>query len=60
MLLVLLFAPSAPAQDLAQPLPLDPAVKTGRLANGLTYFIRRNERPANRAMLRLAVQAGLD
>ena len=58
MLLVLLVAPSAPAQDLAQPLALDPAVTTGRLANGLTYFIRRNERPANRAMLRLAVQAG--
>ncbi|HEY6361187.1 MAG TPA: insulinase family protein [Vicinamibacterales bacterium] len=58
VLLVLLVTPSAPAQDLAQPLPLDPAVTTGRLTNGLTYFIRRNARPANRAMLRLAVQAG--
>ena len=58
MLLVLLWAPSAPAQDLNEALRLDPAVRTGRLANGLTYFIRRNVQPANRAMLRLAVEAG--
>ena len=58
MLLVLLWAPSAPAQDLNEPLKLDPAVRTGRLPNGLTYFIRRNVQPANRAMLRLAVEAG--
>ena len=58
MLLVLLSAPSAPAQDLNEPLRLDPAVRTGRLPNGLTYFIRRNVQPANRAMLRLAVGAG--
>ena len=25
------------------PVPLDPAVKTGKLENGLTYFIRHNE-----------------
>ncbi len=58
LLLVLLWAPTAPAQQLTEPLPLDPAVRTGRLANGLRYFIRRNERPADRAMLRLAVEAG--
>ena len=58
LLLVLLWAPSAPAQDLNEPLKLDPAVRTGRLPNGLTYFIRRNTLPANRAMLRLAVEAG--
>ncbi len=40
------------------PLPLDPAVRTGTLPNGLTYFIRRNQRPENRVLLRLAVQAG--
>jgi zinc protease len=57
-LLVLSWAPSAPAQELSQPLPLDPAVRTGRLSNGLTYFVRRNQRPENRVMLRLAVQAG--
>jgi len=42
----------------ATPLPLDPAIRTGKLPNGLTYFIRPNPRPEKRAMLRLAVQAG--
>lgn len=39
-------------------LPLDPAVRTGKLANGLTYFVRRNVRPEKRADLWLAVNAG--
>ena len=51
-------AASSPAQDLNAPLPLDPTITTGRLPNGLVYFIRRNPRPANRVLLRLAVQAG--
>ena len=43
---------------LAEPLSLDPDVRTGTLANGLTYFVRRNVEPQNRAELRLAVNAG--
>ncbi|MEM1041695.1 MAG: insulinase family protein [Bacteroidota bacterium] len=43
---------------LAEPLGLDPAVRTGTLANGLTYFVRRNAEPQNRAELRLVVNAG--
>ncbi len=43
---------------LRAPLPLDPAIRTGTLPNGLTYFIRQNPRPANRVLLRLAVRAG--
>jgi len=31
------------------PLELDPAVRTGKLANGMSYYIRHNEKPANRA-----------
>ncbi len=58
LLLVHTWASSVSAQDLSQPLTLDPAVRTGRLPNGLTYYIRPNQRPADRAMLRLAVQAG--
>ncbi|KQS33560.1 pitrilysin family protein [Dyadobacter sp. Leaf189] len=47
------------AQDLAsQKIPLDPDVKTGRLKNGITYYIRKNSEPKNRAELRLAVKAG--
>ncbi len=43
---------------LAEPLGLDPAVRTGTLANGLTYFVRRNAEPQARAELRLVVDAG--
>ena len=49
---------SAQKADLAAILPLDAAIRTGRLPNGLTYFIRHNGRPAKRASMRLAVQAG--
>lgn len=42
----------------AEVLPLDPNVKTGKLSNGFTYFIRRNTEPKERAQLYLAVKAG--
>jgi zinc protease len=51
-------APQPAAAPLAGPIPFDPAVRTGKLPNGLTYFIRQNGRPANRMALRLAVKAG--
>ncbi|HEU4523138.1 MAG TPA: insulinase family protein, partial [Thermoanaerobaculia bacterium] len=50
--------PQAAATSLSQPIPLDPAVRHGVLPNGLTYYIRVNEKPENRAELRLAVNAG--
>jgi zinc protease len=46
------------AADLSRPLPVDPAIRTGTLPNGLTYYIRRNNRPQRRVALRLAVKAG--
>ena len=51
-------AQQAPAVDPATPLTLDPLVKVGSLPNGLRYFIRENEWPANRAELRLVVNVG--
>ena len=42
----------------AQPLPLDPAVRMGHLANGFTYFIRHNEEPKNRVVMYLVNKAG--
>jgi zinc protease len=39
-------------------LPLDPLVRKGRLANGLTYLVRQNRRPEKRAELWLVVDAG--
>ncbi|MFD2161629.1 M16 family metallopeptidase [Paradesertivirga mongoliensis] len=47
---------SKPAE--AATLPLDTAIKTGKLANGFTYYIRRNTEPKNRAQLYLAVKVG--
>src|SRR6187402_1994119 len=41
-----------------RPLPLDPAVRTGRLANGFTYFIRRNTEPKSRVVLYLVNKVG--
>ena len=49
----------AAAQDaLTQVIAVDPQVRTGRLANGLQYFVRANAQPQGRAELRLVVQAG--
>ena len=41
-----------------RPLPTNPAVLTGKLDNGIKYFIQKNNEPANRIMLRLVIQAG--
>lgn len=51
-------APIVEALPLAAGLPVDPAVTIGTLPNGLTYYLRANERPASRASLRLVVKAG--
>lgn len=42
----------------AEIIPLDTAIKTGKLANGFTYYIRKNTEPKNRAQLYLAVKVG--
>lgn len=39
-------------------IPNDPDVKIGKLANGLTYYIRKNTEPKNRAELYLANRIG--
>jgi zinc protease len=39
-------------------IPLDSAVRTGTLPNGLRYFIRKNTRPEKRLELRLVINAG--
>ncbi len=44
--------------DAKERLPLDPSIRTGKLPNGLTYYIRQNDEPAKRAELWLAVDAG--
>ena len=47
-----------PELDLSAELPIDEAVLKGQLDNGLTYLIRQNQKPENRAELWLVVNAG--
>jgi zinc protease len=39
-------------------MPIEAAVRSGRLDNGLTFYVRQNTRPEHRAVLRLVVNAG--
>jgi zinc protease len=45
-------------QKLTDPINNDPNVKIGKLSNGLTYYIRENKKPENRAEFWLVVNAG--
>lgn len=58
LVLLLFLATPAAAEDLGAPVPLDPAFRTGRLDNGLTWFVRANDEPHDRAFLNLVVAAG--
>ena len=49
------FAFTANAQTL---LPNDPTVRVGKLDNGLTYYIKHNDKPAQRAEFYLATHVG--
>jgi len=53
-------APSSTPQTapLTSAIPVDPRITTGQFANGLRYYIRENQRPENRAALRLVVNVG--
>lgn len=47
------------AQSLvAQELPFDSSIRTGKLSNGLSYFIKQNTKPEKRAELRLVINVG--
>ncbi len=59
------FSQAKPSQSAVKPttakgqvLPLDSAVKTGKLSNGFTYYIRKNTEPKNRVTLYLATKVG--
>ncbi|MDD4728604.1 MAG: insulinase family protein [Dysgonamonadaceae bacterium] len=57
VLTVLLFSITAIAQQ-NPPQPIDPAVRHGKLDNGLTYYIRHNKLPENRADFYIAQKVG--
>lgn len=59
LLLAVLFVESSVAQlNPADKIPLDTKVKTGKLDNGLTYYVRQNKKPEQKVELRLVLNAG--
>jgi zinc protease len=55
--LMMVFGPALMAQQ-AMPTPMDPNVRYGKLDNGMTYYIRHNEKPAQRADFYIAQKVG--
>lgn len=59
LVLLVLCAAGVTAQvKLNDRIPMDPKVKTGKLPNGLTYYIRQNKKPEQKVELRLVLNAG--
>ncbi|WP_297091459.1 M16 family metallopeptidase [uncultured Draconibacterium sp.] len=60
LLATMLIAPFfVSAQDmLNQAVPVDPAIRTGKLENGMTYFIRHNEEPKERVSFYMIQNVG--
>ena len=57
LLAVLALSATMLAQQ-AMPVPFDQNVRRGKLENGLTYYIRHNEKPAQRANFYIAQKVG--
>src|SRR5689334_19058236 len=60
LLLILFFGiiASFAQVNLNDPIPVSPDIRKGKLANGLTYYIRKNSKPEKKVELRLAIKAG--
>jgi zinc protease len=58
LILIFLASNGFAQSNLTDKLPSDPQVKVGKLANGMTYYIRKNGRPEKKIELRLVVNAG--
>ena len=57
-LMLALMTVSAFAQNQMPPIPIDKDVRIGKLDNGLTYYIRYNNWPENRAEFYIAQRVG--
>src|SRR5690606_26184133 len=66
LVLLISASPLVQAQTIQKPagagaqevIPLDPAIRTGKLANGFTYYIRKNTEPKARVQLYLVNKVG--
>lgn len=56
--LLLLSANTHAQTDLSKSAPMDPGIRTGKLENGLTYFIRNNKEPDKRASFYIIQNVG--
>ena len=62
--MLIVFIPFAVAQEVIVSgkmdnlLPVDPLIRIGQLENGLTYYIRKNQKPEKRVEMRLVVNVG--
>ncbi|MEQ9007268.1 MAG: pitrilysin family protein, partial [Ekhidna sp.] len=45
-------------RPLTSPIPSDPSVRIGKLENGLTYYLKKNNKPEDKIEFRLVVNAG--
>ncbi|MBP3227502.1 MAG: insulinase family protein [Bacteroidaceae bacterium] len=58
LILLILLLPLLTLKAQMGEMPADPAVRTGKLPNGLTYYIRHNELPKDRANFYIAQRVG--
>ncbi len=58
LLLFVCFLQIGTTQNLSDAIPFNAEVRTGTLANGMKYYIKKNGKPEKRAELRLALNAG--
>ena len=58
LMLAMLFALPSAAQKKGEQLPVDPSITIGKLKNGITYYIRHNEKPDNLVNFYIAQKVG--
>ena len=54
----LIFNVNAAEIDLNKKLPMDPKITYGKLDNGVTYYVKNNQLPKNKAYVELVIKAG--
>jgi len=54
----IIFNVNAAEIDLKKILPMDPKITYGKLDNGVTYYIKNNQLPKNKAYVELVIKAG--
>jgi len=55
---IIMTGAEAQVASLSEAIPADPAIRIGKLENGLTWYIKKNSKPEQRIELRLVINAG--